>query len=85
MTLRRSPSLSRSLAREAWLPAYVTGAVVGAALLAVRLTVTFDSLVQLAGSRLLAMLLYWAIYYAAWLRPSERVLVKNVAAALVRR
>ena len=84
-TLSTFPVGLAELAREAWLPAYVTGAVVGVALLAVRLTVKFDSLVQLAGVGLLAMLLYWAIYYAAWLRPNERALVKNVAAALVRR
>jgi O-antigen/teichoic acid export membrane protein len=73
------------LAREAWLPAYVTGAVVGAILLGVRVVVHFDSLVQVAGVGLLAMLLYWGIYYFAWLRPNERALVKNVALAFVGR
>jgi O-antigen/teichoic acid export membrane protein len=85
MTLSTFPVSLGELAREAWLPAYLTGAVVGAALLAVRVTVHFESLVQVAGVGLLAMFVYWAIYYFAWLRPSERVLVKNVAAALVRR
>ena len=84
-TLSTFPVGLAELAREAWLPAYVTGAVVGVALLAVRLTVKFDSLVQLAGVGLLAMLLYWAIYYIAWLRPNERALVKNVAFALLGR
>jgi O-antigen/teichoic acid export membrane protein len=85
MTLSTFPVSLAELAREAWLPAYLTGAVVGAALLAVRVTVHFESLVQVAGVGLLAMFVYWAIYYFAWLRPAERVLVKNVAAALVRR
>jgi O-antigen/teichoic acid export membrane protein len=85
MTLSTFPVSLAELAREAWLPAYATGAFVGAVLLVVRVTVHFDNLVQIAGVGLIAMLLYWAIYYLAWLRPSERVLVKNVAAALVGR
>jgi O-antigen/teichoic acid export membrane protein len=78
-TLSTFPISLGELAREAWLPAYVTGGVVGAVLVAVRVTVHFDSLVQLAGVGLLATLIYWAIYYVAWLRPNERALVKNVA------
>ena len=84
-TLSTFPVRLAELAREAWLPAYVTGAVIGAVLVAVRVTVHFDSLVQVGGVGLLMIFLYWAIYYFAWLRPGERVLVKNVAAALVRR
>jgi PST family polysaccharide transporter len=67
------------LAREAWIPAYVTGLVVAAGLVAVRVTVTLDSAPRVLGAGLLAVLVYWAIYYAAWLRPSERVLVRSIA------
>jgi O-antigen/teichoic acid export membrane protein len=84
-TLSIFPVSLGELAREAWLPAYLTGAVIGALLLAVRVTVTFENLLQLAGISLLAILVYWAIYYAAWLRPSERALVKNVALAVLGR
>jgi hypothetical protein len=85
MTLRTFPVTLEELAREAWLPAYVTGALVAAALLVVRVSFPLDSLLQLAGLGLVAVLGYWAIYYAVWLRPNERLLMRNVAAALVRR
>lgn len=73
------------LAREAWLPAYLTGAVLAAALIAVRLTVSLEQLPEVIGVSLLALIAYWAIYYIAWLRPGERLLVRNVALAIVRR
>jgi O-antigen/teichoic acid export membrane protein len=72
-------------AREAWLPAYLTGAVFGALLLVLRLSVNLDSLGRVAAAGGVAVVGYWAVYYVAWLRPSERLLVKNVAAAIVRR
>ena len=33
----------------------------------------------------LGLLAYWAFYYIAWLRPGERLLVRTVALAIVRR
>jgi PST family polysaccharide transporter len=75
----------KEFAREAWVPAYLTGALVATLLLILRLSVELDSLARVAGAGLVAVVGYWAIYYVAWLRPSERLLVKNVAVALVRR
>jgi O-antigen/teichoic acid export membrane protein len=75
----------RDLAREAWLPAYATGAALAAVLLAVRATVPLDSFPLVAAVSLIALLGYWALYYLVWLRPNERMLVKNVARALVGR
>jgi O-antigen/teichoic acid export membrane protein len=72
-------------AREAWLPAYMTGGVIAALLLFLRITVELDSLAKVVGVGVVAMLAYWALYYAAWLRPNERLLVKSVALTLVRR
>jgi O-antigen/teichoic acid export membrane protein len=69
------------LAREAWLPAYLTGAVLAAGLLAVRFTFSLDSLPEVLGAGVVAALAYWIAYYFAWLRPSERALVRSVASA----
>jgi O-antigen/teichoic acid export membrane protein len=82
---RSLPMSFHEFAREAWLPAYLTGAVAAAGLIVVRLTVSLDSIPRLLGVGLVAVLGYWIAYYAVWLRPSERALVKTVAAAPVRR
>jgi O-antigen/teichoic acid export membrane protein len=73
------------LTREAWVPAYTTGAVTAAALIAVRLSVHLDSVAEVTIAGLLALFGYWAAYYLLWLRPSERALVKNVALAFLGR
>jgi hypothetical protein len=65
-------------------PAYLTGAVVAGGLLAVRLTLHPDTLPSVVGAGLLTVAAYWAIYYVAWLKPAERVLVKSVLAAAFR-
>jgi len=75
----------RELAREAWVPGYVTGAVLAVALLAIRATVPLDSFAVVAALSLGALLGYWGLYYLVWLRPAERTLVKNVARTLVGR
>jgi O-antigen/teichoic acid export membrane protein len=85
LALQAFPVSLAELAREAWLPAYLTGAVVAAGLLALRLTVALDTLPKVFGAGLLAVLLYWAMYYGLWLSPSERVLVRTVLPAPVRR
>jgi O-antigen/teichoic acid export membrane protein len=71
------------LAREVWLPAYVTGAGVAALLLAVRLSVPLDTFPSVVGAALIAVASYWAVYYRVWLRPAERALVKTVARTLI--
>jgi O-antigen/teichoic acid export membrane protein len=85
MALSAFPVTLGEFAREAWLPAYATGAVLGAALLVVRASLHLESFVAVAAVGLLAVFAYWAIYYAGWLRPNERALVKNVAFALIGR
>jgi O-antigen/teichoic acid export membrane protein len=83
--LRTLPLKLSQLVREAWLPAYLTGAVLAVGLITVRLTLPLDRLSQVIAVGLIGLALYWTIYYLAWLRPSERLLVKHVAMALVRR
>jgi PST family polysaccharide transporter len=73
------------LVRDVWLPAYVTGVPVALVLLAVRLALPLDTVVGVVGAALLALLAYWGIYYVAWLRPSERALVRAVGFAFLRR
>jgi O-antigen/teichoic acid export membrane protein len=84
ITLATFPVHLAELAREAWLPAYLTGALVGAGLLAVRVTVTLDGLLSVSLAGVIAVLTYWTIYYAVWLRPRERDLLKSVARAPLR-
>jgi membrane protein EpsK len=72
-------------AREVWLPAYLTGAVVAAPLLVVRLSVPLDTVPKVFAAGLIAILAYWAIYYVLWLRAGERALVKAVVRAAIRR
>ena len=72
------------LAREVWLPAYLTGGVVAAILLAVRLALPLDTLPRVLGAGVIAVLTYWAIYYRLWLRPGERALVRALARTLIR-
>jgi O-antigen/teichoic acid export membrane protein len=69
----------RELAREVWIPAYSTGAVVAAGLLAVRLAVDLANVAACTGAAAAALLMYWSIYYLVWLRPSERRLVRTLA------
>jgi len=72
------------LAREVWLPAYITGAPVAVGLLAARVWLPLDTATAVVGVALLALVAYWGIY-AAWLRPGERALVRSVALAAIRR
>jgi O-antigen/teichoic acid export membrane protein len=72
-------------AREVWLPAYTTGALMAAALIAVRLSVSLDTVPAVAVTGLLGMFGYWGLYYLVWLRPSERALVRTVILAPLRR
>jgi O-antigen/teichoic acid export membrane protein len=85
LILSTFPVRLADLVREVWVPAYSTGALLAVGLVAARLVFHLDTLQEVVGGGVLALLSYWAIYYAAWLRPNERALVKNVALALVRR
>jgi O-antigen/teichoic acid export membrane protein len=61
-----------TVARRAWLPAYSTGAVVGAGLVVVHATLGIHGLVQVAVAGGGALLAYGALYARWWLDPSER-------------
>ena len=69
-------------AREVWVPAYVTGLGLAAALGAVRLIAPLDSILPLLAVAAAGVLAYWAAYYVLWLRPDERALVGDVVRGL---
>lgn len=79
-----APVSLRELAREAWLPAYGLGVLLAGALAAARLSFDLDSLAGLGPVLAGGLALYWAVYAAVVLAPSERRLVRDVASGLVR-
>ena len=65
------------LLREAWGPAYACALGLATGLLAVRLLADLDTVAEVAGAGTAGLALYWVAYYAIWLRPNERVLVRS--------
>jgi hypothetical protein len=65
------------LARHAWLPAYALGAVLAAALVALRLTADPSTLPAVLGAAAAGVLAYWFAFYAFVLRPSERAVLRG--------
>ncbi|MFN2616581.1 MAG: lipopolysaccharide biosynthesis protein [Thermoleophilaceae bacterium] len=70
--------------RESFLPAYLLGAALAAALGLVRAVVPLDSLPAVLAAAAGGPLAYWVAYYALWLRPAERRLVRDVALGALR-
>jgi O-antigen/teichoic acid export membrane protein len=68
----------REFARGAWLPAYGTGAVLAAVLLAVRQVVTLDSVPVVLGVAAAAVLLAWVALYALLLSAQERAMFRRM-------
>jgi O-antigen/teichoic acid export membrane protein len=66
------------LARRAWVPAYSLGALLAVVLLVLRAAVGLDSLPEVAAAGLGGVLAYWAAFYALWLAPDERALVRGL-------
>jgi O-antigen/teichoic acid export membrane protein len=85
LTLRALPITLRELIRTAWLPAYLTGAVLALMLVVVRITLPLNRLSEVLATALLALAAYWSIYFAVWLGPNERLLVRSVVLAIVKR
>jgi O-antigen/teichoic acid export membrane protein len=66
------------LARAAWLPAYTLGAVLAAALVALRLTADPTGLAAVTAAGALGVAGYWGAYYALWLDSGDRALVRGL-------
>jgi O-antigen/teichoic acid export membrane protein len=77
--VRHLPVRIGELAREAWLPAYSTGAVLAVALVALQLVAPLSTLLGVLVAAGGSVALAWVAYYAVWLRPNERVLVRDFA------
>jgi O-antigen/teichoic acid export membrane protein len=78
ITVTNLPITIADLAREVWLPAYSLGAALAALLLVIRLAVPLETLLALAVVGAAGMLAYWGAFYALWLRPDERQLIKGL-------
>jgi O-antigen/teichoic acid export membrane protein len=70
--LHRKQIALRDFVRSAWLPAYGTGALLAAALLAVRLSVDLRTLPEVLGTAAAATLLGYALLFAVFFDGSER-------------
>jgi O-antigen/teichoic acid export membrane protein len=66
------------LVREAWLPAYATGALAAAVAGATRLLAPLDTLPGVVLAVLTALAVGWAAYAVAWMRPWERRMVRSL-------
>ncbi len=66
------------LARAAWLPAYSLGLVLAGALVALRLAAEPTGLAAITAAGLIGVVGYWLAYYALWLAPGERTLVRGL-------
>jgi O-antigen/teichoic acid export membrane protein len=83
IVLREVPVPVARLARESFLPAYLLGLALAGTLAAARVIAEPDELLPVLGIAIAGVLAYWLAYYAVVLRPSERTLVRDVAAGLV--
>jgi O-antigen/teichoic acid export membrane protein len=72
----------REFAREVWLPAYSTAAVVAVGLVAVRLSFDLATIPASLAAASAGVASYWLIYYFIWLRPNERLLLRDLARQL---
>ncbi len=79
LSLSAAPVRLAELARAAWLPAYSLGLALAALLVAVRLALDIDTLPELLALGGAGVLGYWGAFYALWLAPEERALVRGLA------
>lgn len=77
IAIRLTRSGWQDVLRQAWLPAYTTAAAVGAMLVVVRVGVGPPPGVATVAVAGVAVLVYWLLYAAVWLRPDERSLVRR--------
>jgi O-antigen/teichoic acid export membrane protein len=77
IALHESSATLRDVVRQAWIPGYVTAAVVAAALVGLDLAVDIGSGPEAIAAAAGGALLYWAIYYFVWFSPDERQLARR--------
>jgi hypothetical protein len=59
--------------------------VLAAGLVAARLWLPLSTVLEVVAVASVGLVAYFALYYTAWLRPSERVLLGDLARLLVQR
>jgi O-antigen/teichoic acid export membrane protein len=82
-SLRVVPVGLGRLAFDAWIPAYSLGAGLATVLVGIRAAVDLDSVPALVGVAGGGLAAYWLAFYFVWMRPDERVLVRDVARGLI--
>lgn len=79
ITLRAVPVPLGELARRAFAPAWALGALLAAALVAVRLTLDPAGPAAVLATAVVGLAAYWLVYYALFLDRGERALVRGLA------
>jgi O-antigen/teichoic acid export membrane protein len=79
LSLSAAPVRLAELARVAWLPAYSLGAALAGLLVIARLALDINTLPELLALGGGGVLAYWLAFYAFWLAPHERALVRGLA------
>ncbi len=75
----------QDLRRQVWVPAFSLGAILAVALLAVRIVAPPHGAVEVGAICLAALLAYWVAYAALWLKPGERLLIRDLVHTLTSR
>lgn len=84
MVLKAFPEVGlRDFVTDVWIPAYSTGAALAAALLAARAVASVEGIGPVLLTAALGIAGYWLAIYVVWLRPSERVLARDLVATVV--
>jgi O-antigen/teichoic acid export membrane protein len=78
MSLNASGASLAELARHAWAPNYLLGAVLAGALVAGRALLPMDEAIVVLALAAAAVIAYWATFYAAVLTADERALVRGL-------
>ena len=79
------PVTVTSLFRTVWMPAYTTGTALAAILVAVRLSVRIDTVLELMAVLATGPVIYWGIFYSVWTTPGERALCRDLIRGAARR
>lgn len=78
VVVNRLPVTLGDLVHEVWIPAFSLGLVLGGLLVSARLVLDIDTLATVVAASALGIGGYFAAYYALWLRPAERRLMRSL-------
>lgn len=72
----------RDFGREVWIPVFSTALPLVAALAGLRIVGLPNEVAAVGAACILPVLAYWALFYALWLRPNEKRLIRSVLRTL---